>query len=93
MLDYRERLLATKQVTSPTYEAVAEPIYTRAIGRWKNYERLLEPAMQILEPFIREFGYKLILAADYKREQMTIVRPVLGSASPPAPLCFRFAPC
>ena len=57
VLDYRERLLATKQVTSPTYEAVAEPIYTRAIGRWKNYERLLEPAMQILEPFIREFGY------------------------------------
>ena len=57
MLDYRERFLATKQVTSPTYEAVAEPIYTRAIGRWKNYERLLEPAMKILEPFLREFGY------------------------------------
>jgi len=57
VLDYRERFLATKQVTSPTYEAVAEPIYTRAIGRWKNYERLLEPAMQTLEPFIREFGY------------------------------------
>lgn len=57
VLDYRERLLASKQVTSPTYEAVAEPIYTRAIGRWKNYERLLEPAMQTLEPFIREFGY------------------------------------
>jgi hypothetical protein len=29
----------------------------RAIGRWKNYERLLEPAQKILEPFVREFGY------------------------------------
>jgi tetratricopeptide (TPR) repeat protein len=57
VLDYRQRLLNTKRVTSPTYAAVAEPIYTRAIGRWKNYERLLEPAMITLEPFIREFGY------------------------------------
>ena len=57
VLDYRQRLLGAKRVTSPTYAAVAEPIYTRAIGRWKNYERLLEPAMKTLEPFIREFGY------------------------------------
>ncbi len=57
VLDYRKRLTGTKRVTSPTYEAVAEPIYTRAIGRWKNYERLLEPAMKTLEPFVREFGY------------------------------------
>jgi hypothetical protein len=57
VLDYRKRLLETKRVSSPTYAAVAEPIYTRAIGRWKNYEQLLEPAMKTLEPFIREFGY------------------------------------
>jgi tetratricopeptide (TPR) repeat protein len=57
VLAYRQRLLDKKRVTSPTYAAVAEPIYTRAMGRWKNYERLLEPAMKTLEPFIREFGY------------------------------------
>jgi len=57
VLNYRERLLGRKQVTSPTYEAVAQPIYTRAIGRWKNYQKLLEPAMATLKPFIREFGY------------------------------------
>jgi hypothetical protein len=44
-------------VTSPTYEAVAQPIYTKAIGRWKHYERILEPAFDVLAPFIREFGY------------------------------------
>jgi tetratricopeptide (TPR) repeat protein len=57
VLGYRQRLLDAKRVTSPTYADVAEPIYTRAIGRWKNYERLMEPAMETLEPFIREFGY------------------------------------
>ena len=57
VLNYRQRLLDAKRVTSPTYADVAEPIYTRAIGRWKNYEQLLEPAMKTLEPFIREFGF------------------------------------
>jgi tetratricopeptide (TPR) repeat protein len=57
VLAYRQRLVDTKRVNSPSYEAVAEPIYTRAIGRWKNYERLLEPALPALDPFIRAFGY------------------------------------
>ena len=57
MLAYRQRLLERKHVTSPTYEAVAQPIYRKSIGRWKNYERLLEPALETLAPFVREFGY------------------------------------
>jgi Sulfotransferase family len=60
VLNYRQRLIgSTKQVTSPTYEAVAQPIYTKAIGRWRHYERLLEPDLKTLEPFIREFGYSV----------------------------------
>jgi hypothetical protein len=58
VLNYRQRLTETKQVTSPSYEAVVQPIYTRAIGRWKNYERIMEPALDILEPFVRAFGYQ-----------------------------------
>jgi hypothetical protein len=57
VLSYRQRLVETKRVTSPSYEAVAQPIYTRAIGRWKNYASALEPALEALEPFAREFGY------------------------------------
>ena len=57
VMDYRARLGQEKQVTSPTYEAVAEPIYTRALGRWKNYEKLLEPVFDTLAPYVREFGY------------------------------------
>lgn len=57
VLNYRQRLTETKQVTSPSYEAVVQPIYTKAIGRWKHYERIMEPALETLEPFLREFGY------------------------------------
>jgi hypothetical protein len=57
VLDYRRRLSDTKRVNSPSYEAVAEPIYTSSVGRWKNYDKHLEPALETLEPFVREFGY------------------------------------
>ncbi|RIK80714.1 MAG: hypothetical protein DCC67_08970 [Planctomycetota bacterium] len=57
VLEYRRRLTTSKQVTSPSYEAVAQPIYTRAIGRWQGYARIIEPILGTLEPFLREFGY------------------------------------
>jgi tetratricopeptide (TPR) repeat protein len=56
VLKYRERV-RHKAVASPTYEAVSQPLYTRAIGRWKNYQAFLEPCLPILQPSIDAFGY------------------------------------
>jgi tetratricopeptide (TPR) repeat protein len=56
VLGYRERL-KTKAVASPTYEAVSQPLYTSAIGRWRNYQQYLEPCLPILDPLVRAFGY------------------------------------
>ena len=56
VLNYRERL-NRKAINSPTYEAVSQPLYTRAIGRWKNYQKFLEPCLPILEASIDAFGY------------------------------------
>jgi hypothetical protein len=56
VLNYREHL-RNKAVGSPTYEAVNRPLYTRAIGRWKNYQKFLEPCLAILEPSVEAFGY------------------------------------
>jgi len=56
VLDYRERL-KTKPVASPTYEAVARPLYTSSIGRWRNYERHFATSLRQLEPFAKAFGY------------------------------------
>lgn len=57
VLAYRDRLGRDKQVTSPTYEAVAQPIYQHAIGRWKHYEQWLGPAWEILDPVLSKLGY------------------------------------
>jgi tetratricopeptide (TPR) repeat protein len=56
VLSYRDRL-KTKVVGSPTYEAVSQPLYTRAIGRWKNYQEFLEPYLPILQPALEAGGY------------------------------------
>jgi hypothetical protein len=57
VLQYRERL-KTKAVASPTYEAVSKPLYTSAIGRWKNYRKYMEPCLEILQPCVEAFGYE-----------------------------------
>jgi hypothetical protein len=56
VMSYRDRL-KDKAVSSPTYEAVSRPLYTSSIGRWKHYERYLEPCLAILQPGIDAFGY------------------------------------
>ncbi len=57
VLAYRDRM-KTRAVSSPTYEAVSQPLYTSAIGRWKNYRKHLEPCLEILQPSIKAFGYQ-----------------------------------
>ncbi len=45
-------------VRSPTYGAVKKPISKTAVGRWRNYQKYLEPGLEKLEPFIKAFGYE-----------------------------------
>lgn len=47
----------TKRVNSPTYAQVRKPLYRTAVGRWKNYEKYLEPYIPGLERFLKEFNY------------------------------------
>jgi hypothetical protein len=56
VMEYRQRL-EQKAIASPTYEAVSQPLYTRAIGRWRNYEKFLEPCLPVLQPLIDALGY------------------------------------
>ena len=45
-----------KVVRSPTYADVTQPVYKRAVGRWRNYQKYLEPHLEKLEPFVKAFG-------------------------------------
>jgi hypothetical protein len=48
----------TRNVSTPSYSAVASPIYSRSIGRWEHYKAHFEPLMETLDPYLKEFGYK-----------------------------------
>jgi len=47
-----------KLVRSPTYADVTKPVFKTAVGRWRNYEKYLEPHLAKLEPFVKAFGYE-----------------------------------
>lgn len=56
VLEYHRRA-QKKHVHSPTYEAVTKPVYSGSVGRWRNYEKYLEPHLEILQPYVEAFGY------------------------------------
>jgi tetratricopeptide (TPR) repeat protein len=47
----------TKRVNSPAYADVKKPLYRTAVGRWRNYEKYLDPYLPGLERFLKEFNY------------------------------------
>jgi len=47
-----------KTISTPTYDDVSKPLYTRSKGRWRNYETYLKPHLHHLEPYINAFGYE-----------------------------------
>ena len=47
-----------KQVRSPSYADVTKPVFTSAVGRWRNYQKYLEPWMERLDPFLKAYGYE-----------------------------------
>jgi tetratricopeptide (TPR) repeat protein len=47
-----------KLVRSPTYSDVTKPLSKAAVGRWRNYQKYLEPWLPKLEPFVKAFGYE-----------------------------------
>lgn len=46
-----------KTVRSPSYAQVGQPVYASAQGRWRHYQKYLEPHLAKLEPLVKAFGY------------------------------------
>jgi len=59
--DLLERRLAPAEryVATPSRDAVARPISTGAVGRWRHYRSRLASAEMALMPYIKAFGYPL----------------------------------
>jgi tetratricopeptide (TPR) repeat protein len=47
----------TKRVKSPSHAEVLKPVYRTAVGRWRNYQKYIEPYLPGLERFLAAFNY------------------------------------
>ena len=46
-----------KPVRSPSYADVVKPVFKTAVGRWRNYQKYLEPWLEKLDPYVKAYGY------------------------------------
>lgn len=56
MLNYRISA-SSREISTPSYHNITEKIYRRAVGRWRNYQKNLEPVIDRLAPFVEALGY------------------------------------
>ncbi len=54
LLEYHRRRRA---VATPSYRDVGEPVYSRALGRWRSYRAHLADVAPILAPIVAALGY------------------------------------
>lgn len=47
----------TRNISTPSYHQVTQPIYQDAKYRWKRYEEYMRPVLPLLQPYIDYFGY------------------------------------
>jgi len=58
LIDNRPAAKRRGFIKTPSYSQVAEPIYRRAVERWRKYSDELAPAIPILQPWIDALGYE-----------------------------------
>jgi hypothetical protein len=59
LLDHVATAKSRSYIATPSYAQVAEPLYTRARGRWERYRTHMEPVLPILEPWAERMGYAI----------------------------------
>jgi len=59
VLDHESTARNRGRIKTASYSQVAQPIYDRSAGRWRNYREQLEPVLPLLEPWVAKFGYTL----------------------------------
>lgn len=47
-----------KYISTPSFAQVTQPVYNKAVARWKHYEPEFATVIQDLQPYIKEFGYE-----------------------------------
>ena len=58
LLDHRATAKRRGRIATPSYSQVAEPVSSKSAGRWRRYEKQLEPVLPVLLPWAKRLGYE-----------------------------------
>jgi Flp pilus assembly protein TadD len=57
LLDHQQTAAARGTILTASYDQVVQPLNKRAVGRWRRYEKQLEPVLPVLLPWAERLGY------------------------------------
>lgn len=57
LLDHRLTARRRGAILTPSYDQVTQPLDARPSGRWRRYERWMEPVLSVLLPWADRLGY------------------------------------
>ena len=57
VLEHWKSAEAKEIIATPSYRQVVQPLYTKAIDRWRRYQPYLQEAEESLVPWMNRFGY------------------------------------
>lgn len=52
-----KRAMEKRFISTPSYSQVVQPVSTRAVGRWRNYQQHFQSSLPILRPLLEKWGY------------------------------------
>ena len=57
---YSDTALKRREIRTPSYSQVIQPLYNTSVYRWQNYKQHLFPECNMVLPWVRKFGYENI---------------------------------
>jgi tetratricopeptide (TPR) repeat protein len=58
MKDFAKSAAEGRRIATPSSTQVLRGLYAEGVGQWRNYAFAMEPAMEILRPWVEKFGYE-----------------------------------
>ena len=57
--DFHLTAKSRTDISTPSYDQVTSPIYSRSISRWNNYEKQFQDAKKHLDKWVKKFNYTI----------------------------------
>ncbi len=57
VLSPAQRAREKRFISTPSYSQVIQPVYAKAVGRWRNYYEHFTASLPVLAPYLERWGY------------------------------------